>query len=121
MSQPYFHGTGMMHTQMFNSQAPIVLPRTHVDWENEFSKLSELTSKEKGKGRLIEVDDEGRALDSLEEAFKSASLQQDGSEEVEKGDVGDVGDYMESFEKYVTEDILAENYNHSHSSEFGKR
>ena len=110
MSQPQAYGAGMMYTpQIFNPQVVTLSPGIQSDWENEFNKLSELTTKEKGKGRLVEVDDEGRALDSLEEAFKTASLQQDGGQEDENGNVED---YMKSFEKCGTRVILTESNSH---------
>ncbi|KAF8332035.1 uncharacterized protein EI90DRAFT_2972114 [Cantharellus anzutake] len=99
------YAAGMLYTpQMFSPQAVVVAPATQADWEKEFSRLSELKGDEKGKGRLIEVDDEGKAIDTLEEAFKNATLEQDGEK-------GNLDDYMKSFEK-VWEEVKVNNSDH---------
>ena len=68
-------------------------PEYAVDWESEFSKLSETTRQDKGKGRLVEVDEEGKALEGLEDILANTSLSEKSAAE------GDLEDYMTSFEK----------------------
>lgn len=61
------------------------------DWDSEFSKIAELTSQDKGKGRMVEVTDDG-----LDAAFSQL-----GVESKEADPTGNLDDYMASFEKYV--------------------
>ena len=83
----------MYPTQTFLPHTVNASPEHAVDWESEFSKLSEVTRQDKGKGRLVEVDEEGNALEALEDALANTSISEKPAAE------GDLDDYMSSFEK----------------------
>ncbi|KAF9506187.1 hypothetical protein BS47DRAFT_1385656 [Hydnum rufescens UP504] len=96
MSQPYSYGASIasMHPhQTFISNSLNSNPEYAVDWESEFSKLSETAPQDKGKGRLVEVDEEGKALGALEDILANTSISEKPPAE------GDLDEYLKSFER----------------------
>ncbi|KAF8316391.1 TPR-like protein [Clavulina sp. PMI_390] len=105
---PYAGGAGMMYSapQMFAPplmQTPMFATAgqapQHLDWDSEFQAV-EAASKDKGKGRMVEVTD-----GDLESAFDQLNVE---SEVEKENPVGSLDDYMQSFEK-VWEEVKAQN------------
>ena len=90
-------GMGMGMASMYSPQLfqapfgaqPSMMVAHQPDWDSEFSKLSGVNTKDKGKGRLVEVADEA----GFEEAFKNLEVAEKDESK------GNLDDYMSGFEK----------------------